>query len=171
MALQTAATACPKHEEDLVLFHYGDLAGAERAAVQTHVATCAGCATYLNELATLLPLTVKSDEPPQEFWMNYNRELRHKIDEAADKPSWWGNLSLIFRPRLITAFGASAVIVMALTFTLGRNYWPTNDNPRDDDEVAVALPVAENLDFYSAMDDLDDLDVLELMSNPSGNPA
>jgi hypothetical protein len=171
MALQNPVTACSTHEEDLVLFHYGDLAGAERAAIQTHLTTCTGCATYLNELATLLPLTVKADEPPQEFWLNYNRELRHKIDEAAEKPSWWRNLSLIFRPRLITILSASAVIVMALTFTLGRNYWPANDSTRDDDEVAVALPVAENLDFYSAMDVLDDLDVLELMSNPSGNPA
>jgi len=171
MALQTAATACPAHEEDLVLFHYGDLAGGERATMQSHLKTCTGCATYLNELATLLPLTVKADDPPQEFWMNYNRELRHKIDEAAEKASWWRNLSLIFRPRLITTLGASAVIVMALTFTVGRNYWPANDSTRDDDEVAVALPVAENLDFYSAMDVLDDLDVLELMSNPSGNPA
>ena len=171
MALQTPPTACPAHEEDLVLFHYGDLAGAERAAVQTHVATCAGCATYLNELATLLPLTVKTDDPPQEFWLNYNRELRHKIDDAAEKPGWRSALSLILRPRLITSLGAAAVIVMALTFTLGRNYWTTRDNAGDDDEVAVALPVAENLDFYSAMDVLDDLDVLELMGNASGNPA
>ena len=171
MVLQTPATACPTHEEDLVLFHYGDLAGAERATIQSHLTTCTGCATYLNELATLLPLTVKADDPPQEFWLNYNRELRHKIDEAAEKPSWWRNLSLIFRPRLITTLGASAVIVMALTFTVGRNYWSANDSTRDDDEVAAALPVAENLDFYSAMDVLDDLDVLELMSNPSGNPA
>src|SRR5258706_7281825 len=150
MALQTPATACPTHEEDLVLFHYGELAGAELAAIQTHVTTCTGCATYLNELATLLPLTVKADDPPQEFWMNYNRELRHKIDEAADKPSWWGNLSLIFRPRLITAFVASPVIVMALTFTLGRNHLPTNDNHSADDEVAVALFEAYNKDFYIA---------------------
>ena len=171
MALQTPPTACPAHEEDLVLFHYGDLAGAEHAAVQTHVTTCPGCATYLNELATLLPLAVKADNPPQEFWLNYNRELRQKIDTAAEKPSWWSALSLIYRPRLITSLGATAVIVMALTFTLGRNYWSARDNAGDDDEVAVVLPVAENLDFYSTMDVLDDLDVLELMGNASGNPA
>jgi hypothetical protein len=171
MAPQSPATVCPTHEEDLVLFHYGDLAGAERANIEKHVTTCTGCAAYLNELASLLPLTVKSDEPPQEFWMNYNRELRHKIDDAAEKSSWWPMLSAIFRPRLITVLGATAVIVMALTFTLGRNFWPTKDNARDDDEVAEVLPVAENLDFYSAMDVLDDLDVLELMGNQSGNPA
>ena len=171
MALQTPATACPTHEEDLVLFHYGDLAGAERTAIETHLTTCTGCAAYLNELAVLLPLAVKNDDPPQEFWLNYNRELRHKIDNAAEKPSWWPMLSLIFRPGLIAALGATAVIVMALTFTLGRNYWPAKDNARDDAEVAEALPVAENLDFYSAMDVLDDLDVLELMGNQSGNSA
>jgi hypothetical protein len=170
MALQTPATACPAVEEDLVLFHYGDLASAERAAVESHVSRCTGCAAYLTELATLLPLTAKSDAPPQEFWMDYNRELRHKIDAAAEKPAWWPTLSALFRPRYVTALGASAVIVLALTFTLGRNYWPVTDSTHDD-EAVEALPVAENLDFFSAMDVLDDLDLLELLGSQSGNAA
>ncbi|HWH80272.1 MAG TPA: hypothetical protein VNT76_22990 [Candidatus Binatus sp.] len=171
MAHQPPVTACPAYEADLVLFHYGDLAGAEHNVLQNHVTACAGCAAYLAELATLLPLTVKSDVPPAEFWMDYNRELRQKIDGAVEKSSWWPGLSAFFRPRLITAMGATAVIALALTFTLGRNYWPAKDSAHDDAEVAEALPVAENLDFYTTMDVLDDLDVLELMGNQSGNPA
>jgi hypothetical protein len=171
MAQQTSVSACSAHEENLVLFHYGDLAGDERSAIATHIAGCIGCAAYLSELSVLLPLTEKNDEPPQQFWMDYNRELRHKIDAASETPAWWRNLALVFRPRMIAAMGATAVVVLALTFTLGRNFWSAKDNPRDDDEAAEMLPVAENLDFYSAMDVLDDLDVLELMGNQSGNPA
>ena len=52
---------CKELEEDLVLLHYSDLAGAERHALQDHLVSCAGCTGYLKELATLLPLTVKAD--------------------------------------------------------------------------------------------------------------
>ena len=76
---------CKELEEDLVLLHYSDLAGAERHALQDHLVSCAGCTGYLKELATLLPLTVKADEPSQTFWHDYSRELRHKIDAVSEK--------------------------------------------------------------------------------------
>ena len=47
--------------------HYGDLSGTELNALQAHVPSCSGCSAYLEELGKLLPLTVKTDEPPQEF--------------------------------------------------------------------------------------------------------
>ncbi len=98
--LDPAASACADLEADLVLLHYGDLDGAERARLQAHAANCAGCSGYLNELATLLPLTDKTDTPPQEFWMNYNRELRHKIDAAVENKSWWQEFHGDFQTRL-----------------------------------------------------------------------
>ncbi|TMA56359.1 MAG: zf-HC2 domain-containing protein [Deltaproteobacteria bacterium] len=55
---------CKELEENLVLFHYGDLADTERDALQVHLGSCAGCADYLKELTALLPLTIKTDEPP-----------------------------------------------------------------------------------------------------------
>lgn len=76
---------CKTLEEDLVLFHYGDLTGTERDALQSHLIGCTCCAAYLRELGNLLPLTVKADEPAQTFWDDYSRELRHKLDATTEK--------------------------------------------------------------------------------------
>jgi len=164
------ATPCQALEENLVLFHYGDLSGAERDRLAAHVASCAGCAGYLNELATLLPLTVKSDTPPEQFWLNYKRELRHKIDDASERKSRWRRWASLLQPRYLPAFATAALIVLALTFTLGKNHWNAKSNIVDD-ELAATLPVAENLEFFSAMDVLDDLDLLDLLGNQTNNAA
>jgi hypothetical protein len=117
-----------------------------------------------------MPLTVKTDAPPQEFWMDYSRELRHKIDAAVDGQSWWQNITAIFQPRYLSALAAAAVVALALTFTLGGGLWNAkNDLP--DDELSEALPVAENLEFFRAMDVLDDLDLLEVMGNSANDAA
>lgn len=159
------STPCKTFEEDLVLFHYGDLRGPERDALQNHMNGCAGCAGYLKELGKLLPLTVKADQPGQTFWSDYSRELRHKLAAAAEKKPWWQSLTDIFQPRLLSAAAAAVVVVIALAFTLGRGLWPTKDAARDEAAMMEALPVAENLEFFRAMDVLDDLDLLESMGS------
>jgi hypothetical protein len=165
-----SATACQHLEADLVLFHYGDLASGERDALAQHVADCAGCAGYLQELAALMPLTVKTDVPPPQFWMNYNRELRQKIDDAVENKSWWRSLASILRPRYLPAYATAAILVLALTFTLGKGIW-SGKNQLADDELAELLPVAENLDFFSAMDILDDLELLDFIGSQGNNAA
>jgi hypothetical protein len=162
--------ACADLEADLVLLHYGDLDGVERARLQAHAADCAGCSAYLHELATLLPLAVTTDTPPQEFWMNYNRELRHKIEAAVENKSWWHNLTTIFKPGYLPAVASAALVVLALTFTLGGGLW-SGKNGTPDDEMTEALPVAEHLEFFRAMDVLDELDLLEVMGNPASDAA
>jgi hypothetical protein len=168
--IEPAATACADLEADLVLLHYGDLDGVESKRLQSHVANCAGCSGYLNELAAFMPLTVKSDTPPQEFWMDYSRELRHKIDAAVESKSWWQNIAAIFRPRYLPALAAALVVALALTFTLGGGSW-SGKNDLPDDAITEALPVAENLEFFRAMDVLDELDLLEVMGNPANDAA
>lgn len=158
------ATACKSFEEDLVLLHYGDLDIAERLAMETHVSGCADCAAYLKELGKLLPLTIKADEPSQAFWDDYSREMRRKLDDAAEKRVWWRNLGFLFQPRLLSAFAGAAIIVIALTFTLGKGIWPSSDLTQDDEALMEALPVAENLEFFKTMDVLDNLDLLESMT-------
>jgi hypothetical protein len=49
--------------------------------------------------------------------------------------------------------------------TFGKGIWQSNDLPKDDAAMIEALPVAENLEFFKAMDVLDDLDLLESMGN------
>lgn len=160
------AQACGEFEADLVLFHYGDLAGSEQNRLASHVGACTGCAAYLKELATLMPLAAESDQPPPRFWLDYNRELRHKLDAALEKKSWWGGVASWFTPRYLPAFAGAAVVVLALTFTLGNGLW-SGKNGTADDEMTEVLPVAENLEFFHALDVLDELDVLESMDGNS----
>jgi hypothetical protein len=171
MANQDSPVAACRHlEADLVLFHYGDLVGRERESLAEHVARCAGCAGYLKELEKLMPLAVKNDAPPHAFWMSYNRELRQKLDAAVENKSWWQSLASILRPRYLPAYAAAAVVVVALTFTFGKGLW-TGKSQMPDDELAELLPVAENLDFFSAMDILDDLELLEFIGNQGKGAA
>ena len=170
MTEQNGAIPCTDLEADLVLLHYGDLGDDERQRLQSHAANCAGCSAYLQELAALLPLTIKSDAPPQQFWMDYNRELRHKIDAAAEGKPWWQSFIAIFQPGYLPAIATAAVVVLALTISFGNGLW-SNRNGVNEDELSEALPVAENLEFFSAMDVLDDLDLLDLMGNPNNSAA
>ena len=72
--------------------------------------------------------------------------------------------------RYLSAFATAAVVVLALTFTLGGGMWPGKNGLRTT-RLTEALPVAENLEFFNAMDVLDELDLLEVMGNPSNNAA
>ncbi|HUF43327.1 MAG TPA: hypothetical protein VMR20_15330 [Verrucomicrobiae bacterium] len=159
------STPCSAVEADLVLLHYGDLGGAELDNLKVHVGVCAGCAGYLAELAKLMPLTVKTDEPPQMFWSDYNRELRRKLEDSAASQSWRRTFAQFFQPRWLPAFAAAAVVALALTFTLGKGIWPTQTPVPDDEAILEALPLAENLEFFKAMDFLDDLELLELLGS------
>src|SRR4030095_10892605 len=162
---------CKELEENLVLLHYGDLAGAERQTLRDHLASCAGCTDYLKELATLLPLTIKADEPSQIFWHDYSRELRHKIDAVSEKQSWRQRFSGFFQPWSIPDLAGAAVVMLALTLTFGKAIWQSSDLSKDYAEMIEALPVAENLEFFKTMDLLDDLDFLESMGSNQGDAA
>jgi len=125
---------------------------------------------YLNELSALMPLTVATDSPPQQFWMDYSRELRHKIDARVESKFSWQQVVALLKPGYLTALATAATLIIALTFTLGGGLWSSkNDLP--DEELTEALPVAENLDFFRAMDVLDELDLLEVMGNSANDAA
>ena len=155
---------CAEREENLVLLHYGDLGGAERADLHAHVQGCAPCAAYLKDLGALMPLTIAAGEPPPSFWTDYNRELRHKIDAVVERKTWSQKFAAFFQPRWIPALATAAMVALALTFTVGRGIWTSSDPAREDAALIEVLPVAENLEFFNAMEVLDNLDVLESMA-------
>jgi hypothetical protein len=164
------ATACKEFEQELVLYHYSELDEHTRDRIVSHTSVCKDCAGYLDELATLLPLTVKLDEPPQEFWHSYSREMRHKLAEARDSESWWQRISSYFHPWALSALATTAVVAVALTLTLGRQS-PAPDEPTEDEAFMEILPMADNLDLLNHMEVLDNLDLLEIMSVQSNTPA
>jgi hypothetical protein len=156
---------CADREENLVLFHYGDLDGAERDGLHAHVGSCAACAAYLKDLGTLLPLTVAVSEPAANFWNDYDRELRKKIDATLDHKTWTEKLGEFFQPRWVPAFATAAIVALALTFTFGRGIWTPSEPAQENAAMVEVLPVAENWEFFSTMDVLDNLDLLESMGS------
>ena len=164
------ATACNELEQDLVLYHYGELSGETRDRIATHLRDCSGCASYLKELAIILPLTIIGDEPAEEFWQNYSREMRHKLADVQEKKSWWKTVQTFVRPWTTPAFAAAAVVALALTLTIGKKTTTTNDAPTEDQALIEVLPMAENLELLNNMDVLEDIDVLEVIGI-SGNEA
>jgi hypothetical protein len=163
-------SACKKFEQELVLYYYDELAGNDRNKVDSHIAACEPCRLYLAEMRSLLPLTVAADSPPQTFWDDYSREMRHKLAAVQESPSWWQSFLSLLQPRRVPAFAATAVILIALTLTFGKGLWRTNDLPQDDEAFMEVLPVTENLEFFTHLEVLDSLDLLEFLGS-QGNGA
>jgi hypothetical protein len=167
----TTLTACQSLEQDLVLYYYGELSEPDRGQVVTHVQACGGCSLYLKQLETLLPITRKADDPPQPFWDDYSRELRRKIARINDRTSWWRDLASFFQPWTVPAFATVALVVLAVTLTLGKGFWSSRNDPQVDETFMEIFPLAENLDFFKTMEVLDSLDLLEEMGHSSGGSA
>jgi hypothetical protein len=167
----SATVACTQWEEDLVLHYYGELDGGERTAVEDHVRGCEPCRFYLKELESILPLTVKPDEPPQAFWDNYSREMRRKLTEVKERKSWWQSLASFLQPWAIPVSATAVVAILALTLTLGKGFWGSKEAPQDDEAFMEILPAAENLEFFKTMEVLDAMDLLEDMGSPAKGSA
>lgn len=169
-------TACANREQDLVLYYYGELGEAERAAVETHTRSCEVCHRYLGQIGSILPGTVERDEPAQAFWDDYSREMRRKLADVERKP-WWRPVTEFLHSWAIPAMAVAAVGIIALTFTLGRDVFrskdtsPSRDISPEEESLMEALPVAENLDFFSNMEMLDAMDLLESMSGQGNDQA
>jgi hypothetical protein len=122
-------------EEQLVLFHYGEAEG--RAAIESHLASCAECrAVYLeleNALAAVSALRVP--ERPGEYEGQVWRRLEPQLGPAAG-PRWdW-----IFAPRRWAFAGALATLLVA-AFVAGR-FWP---RPQLTSSAAIPKPVRERI--------------------------
>jgi len=163
------ATACNEFEQDLVLYHYGELSGDSRDQLASHLRACPACASYLKELAALLPLTVNTDEPGQEFWQNYSREMRHKLADLQEKKSWWQAVQTALRPWTLPALAGTAVIALAITLNISNK--TTTDVPSADPALMEVLPMAENLELFNNMDVLENIEVLEVMEGSANEAA
>jgi hypothetical protein len=163
--------ACENLEQDVVLYYYEELAEPDRGKIISHLETCRACSLYLKQLETLLPITQKPDEPPPAFWDDYSRELRHKLTQVKDKKSWWRSLLALLQPWTVPAFATVALMILAVTLTLGKGFWRAKNALPDDEAFMELLPVAENLEFFKTMEVLDALDVLEEMGSSSAGSA
>ncbi len=153
---------CMEFEEDLVLLHYGELGDAASEKLNNHLKSCTACRSSLDDLEALMPMTITRDQPPETFWSDYSRELRHKLDAVAEKRSWREQMLSWFRPIPSRAWAACAVLLIAVTLTVGQKYWQNSDVPGDDEEIAI-ISTSQDLDLLKDLEILDALDVLESM--------
>lgn len=153
--------ACKDFEADLILYYYGDCAEADRLRVETHVRSCPACARFLQALREILPLTAKADEPPESFWLDYTRELRGKLVAAEENVPWWKRFFVSHRWWRVPALATALVVILALTLTFNKRSWRPAVIPPEDEAFLEVLPMAENLEFFKAMELLDALDFLE----------
>ncbi|HYM11901.1 MAG TPA: hypothetical protein VEU62_14285 [Bryobacterales bacterium] len=96
---------CPQVEDLLV--DYGELAAAERGAVDAHVAACADCRAFRDALTGLddaLTAAFASAEVPAGFEASVLRRARHAA--PAGRPSWI--------PEILDFIGWAAVVGIAL---------------------------------------------------------
>jgi putative zinc finger protein len=156
MSASHSLSACKAFEQDLVLYHYGECSSSEKQRIESHLQSCAGCRRFLDELKTLLPSTVESDDPPANFWQDYSRELRIKLSDLEEKPGWWRSIAALFRPWPVPALATAAILAVAITMTLNRSHETT---PKPDETPYSYM--ASNADFLKSMDLLDSMDILE----------
>ena len=153
--------ACQEFEQDLVLYYYREYEGEERKKVEKHLEACVSCQQFLEDLRQLLPLTIKPDAPPQVFWESYSKEMERKLTSVEPKGRWWKELAWLFRPWPVPALATALVLILALTLTFGKRVWRAQDLPFEEEGIMEILPMAENIEFFKAMDLLDSLDLLE----------
>src|SRR5205823_13083401 len=97
---KSSVAACETFEQELVLYYYGELGNTERNQVDTHIAGCEPCRLYLKQMASVLPITVAADDPPQAFWYDYSQELRHKLGALNESQSSRRSLLSFFQPSM-----------------------------------------------------------------------
>jgi len=157
MSASQSLNACKAFEQDLVLYHYGECSGSEKQRLESHLESCAGCRSFLDELKAFLPSTVAIDEPSASFWQDYSRELRIKLSDQEQKRGWWSSLAALFRPWPVPALATAAILAIVITMTMNRS----SEVPSKPDGGPQYADMASHADFFKSMDLLDSMDFLE----------
>ena len=97
----------------LSAFADGGLDGAEREAVEAHVASCTACADEVNTVRALLvevrrlPVETQKDDT---FFRDFGREVRLACERAESKSIW----TWLRKPALIAGFCAAAALILGV---------------------------------------------------------
>ncbi|MGH7845369.1 MAG: zf-HC2 domain-containing protein [Candidatus Binatia bacterium] len=153
--------ACKDYEQDLVLYYYTESAPSERERLERHLQSCGACQGFLDDLRLLLPLTLKSDQPPEAFWQSYSREMRGKLAGARSQRFWHRIFPSFFSPWPVPALATALTLLLAVGLTVTWDHWQRPDTPPAQEALLEVLPLAENLEFFTAMDILDSMDLIE----------
>ncbi|MGH7548450.1 MAG: zf-HC2 domain-containing protein [Gemmatimonadales bacterium] len=128
---------CPDWERPINEYVDGTLAAAERAAVERHLADCAGCRSAVDELRRLLAGAAglpKAIDPARDLWVGIEARIGQRAPGDLRRAFWRG------------AMAAAAVLVIA--FGLYRL------TARSPDRPGLAGWVVVEAEYQQAVDDL-----------------
>lgn len=155
--------ACRDLEQEVILYYYGECPGEERHRVETHLKACESCQIFLKDLAKLLPLTVKADDPPQAFWESYSLEIKEKLKGEEERLPWWRRVYSLFpswpAPALVTA----SVLILALALVFTKGIWRSDRIPPEEKELQKILTSTENVEFFRSLEFLETMDLLRAL--------
>jgi anti-sigma factor RsiW len=132
-------TACEREREAIGALVDGELEGAERAAVEAHLAGCTGCRKELEELRRLA--AAFASLPPVEPAPDFEARFWARIAREAGAPQGFAaRLRRLFSPGGALALGAVAAAALLLFINL----------PRTPEPVAPAEPALTQAESASA---------------------
>ncbi len=161
LAGDSQSKPCKKFEKDFVLYHYGEPTETDLPRLEAHLGKCASCRGFMDDLHRFLSVTARADDPPQEFWESYSREMRRKLAAIKAKISWLDAIFSLFRKRPAAALAAAFALILALTLTFSKELGQPQRPLPEGKALLEIQPVTEDLDFLKALDFLDSLDLLE----------
>jgi anti-sigma factor RsiW len=152
---------CTDTQTRLKGFLSGKLEGSESRDVRLHLASCARCASVLNDVdrVEVLPAIDETVELSESFHDRFLSRLEaHRTRQAGarrDSNLWWNRLSRWSMPRRLAAAGAVAAVLF-----LGI-YWSVFRVNEDLDPLPADITIAENLPLLKDMKVIENLDLLE----------
>lgn len=146
---------CEGYEEDLILYHYGELEPEKASATAAHMESCAACRAYMDELDRLLA-AVPADMPGRAATIRATGRVMAGI--APRRFEW--------RRRLVPASIALAALVSAVLFTVFNPF--VSDKPQTPEQMVMAQAdpeVLENLDLLKDLNVIEELDTVQGMED------
>lgn len=151
--------ACKNFEEDLVLYYYGEISGAERERVDQHIFICASCQSFVADLNRVLPPIAEAQKLPETFWDNYYLETVAKLTEHDGRKNWWRQWFVPMRLWMVPAFSTAMIAIVAGALVLGRGNFVSDTAPAN--IPAEVLADSNQLEFFQSLEILESLNKLE----------
>jgi len=145
----------------------GALGDAQRAEMESHLASCGGCAIRLHDFSNGFGSlqTMLEEWPSMSASRSFDGEILARIGpESRGGMGWWEQLFAPFFASLSRpAFAGTFSAVLLAAFALIRFYPPAQDAAnlsRPAAPAVVALDTGDEVALVQGLNDLDDIDML-----------
>lgn len=141
------------HVEDLLVpYVRGELEGAERARVETHLGACAACRQARAEVERLAAVLARAPAPPV-HWGAYRAELRDKLAQRGRRRWRWSWMPV---PMALATGLAAVLLYVGLPGQNGREEMAA----AEETILAARIDLIKRLDMVQQLDLLEDFEVI-----------